>query len=346
MYKRGVEFAFGMIFSISLVLIGFIILIVFLVGLDVEDISYDESCRLSVLSRGSLPVGSADYVPLKCSTKKICIYNDGFDKTCANFIGEKNIIYIKVPDDKIEAKKIIEKTVVENMYNCWDIMGQGKIDLFGGLSQKLSLSSAQPTCFICSRIAISNAFENNNLGKEILDSVNFNEYMENNIPSGASENYISLMSDGKTNTYSNVAVNLPNTVTSSKDISENTLSKTELSIIFSQIRVDDPLNVVKNVFVTAGVGLAGSFAIAPITVVKTAVNVALKPVVSIGGLVLVGAYAGYAYSTASKSVSIASLYCGQFSGGEKGKSGCSAIQIVPYEVDYVNKMCPFIEGEA
>src|SRR3989344_5695657 len=61
-----------------------------------------ETCKLSILSRATLPAG-ASYIPLKCSTNKFCLVESKID-TCSSFAGEKDFDKIK-----IEGKNDLEK---------------------------------------------------------------------------------------------------------------------------------------------------------------------------------------------------------------------------------------------
>src|SRR3989344_4013639 len=151
-----------------LILGGFVVIIVFIFfKLDLGSQTKEDLCKLSVLTRATSPQEASAYIPLKCITKKLCLSEDG---KCDEYNGEEKLENIKISKDN-EAKSQIEKILAESMYNCWAMMGEGKLDLFnGGLAKSLNLNTQSVSCVICSRIKIE---------KSNLDNLNINieEYM-------------------------------------------------------------------------------------------------------------------------------------------------------------------------
>ena len=175
--KKG-EIALQYLVVLILAIIGFVIVLILLFSLEFESFSTDEVCKLSVLSRASIPSGVQGYVPLKCSTKKYCITdNDFLGGKCEQFAGEKNVEMVRLKGDVDEKARQIEKASAEAMRTCWSQMGEGKLDLFAepmslglldNLAKSLKVEATGPSCVICSRVALADDVLKN---KELLDKV-------------------------------------------------------------------------------------------------------------------------------------------------------------------------------
>src|SRR3989344_4923299 len=112
-----------------LAIVGFGIVLAALFLINLGGYSSEDICKLSVLSRGTAPAGGG-YIPLKCVAEKICI-REGFSGGCEDeFAGEKDVEYIRLSgSDGVKADKI-EEITANAMYDCWTMMGEGKVDLF------------------------------------------------------------------------------------------------------------------------------------------------------------------------------------------------------------------------
>lgn len=193
--KRG-ALAPDQIAMLILAVVGFALVALFLFGVfDNEDLTDRELCRLSILSRATVPGVLEDKVPLNCYTEKICITaRKGFFKkigerfsnpqaaigaseksACKQFAGEDNVRDVEVvvdknPNNQKESLKIIQSEVANAMFDCWAMTGQGKLDIWttdssksfeGQLADKalsevnLKQVSVEPKCIVCSRLAFS-----------------------------------------------------------------------------------------------------------------------------------------------------------------------------------------------
>jgi len=103
----------------------------------------DQICRFSVLLRATSPEAAQSFIPLKCSTQKICITLNG-SRCDAQFAGEKDVTIVELKGsgsslneaEISDAAKIIEMTSADAMLNCWNNMYGGKFDLFGNYATR------------------------------------------------------------------------------------------------------------------------------------------------------------------------------------------------------------------
>ncbi|MCX6709846.1 MAG: hypothetical protein NTV63_02720 [Candidatus Woesearchaeota archaeon] len=116
--------------SIVFFIIGALALIVLLFFMynasrDAEENAQKQICKQSVLMYSKLMIGGKPLSEsIKCPTK-----------------------YISLPSSKSNSE--IEKTIANEMYECWDNFGQGKLELFDTRNEKF--------CVICSSIKFSGA---------------------------------------------------------------------------------------------------------------------------------------------------------------------------------------------
>jgi hypothetical protein len=347
MEKKG-ELTIETIVRLILIIagIGIILAAMFLI-FDFGNQSETEICRLSVLKRATVPESIQPYVPIKCKTQKICL-NGG--KECDEFLGIDKVQNIKVRGNNIKDNaKVIEKATADAMYDCWSMMGEGKLDLFGGYSGSRALSTKEPVCIICSRLAISG-----DISGEVLDETNVHDYIEKNQVPGKSISYLNAFTDRGVSSYPSIDEEIfENAWGDNKDDSLGIKAdegNREIAFVFSQIRPEgysesfgklakDGLILSGGAFMVPGVG-------------KFAGTILLKAVTTVPGLFVTGivgaAGAGYAANNVYQGKVLAAGYCGSFTSTvEEGKSkGCSLVSAVPYSVDNINALCPGkIEGQ-
>lgn len=129
-------------------------------------------CKLSVLTRATSPDIAQSVIPLKCRTEKICLTDKLFGGCEEQFAGEENVVRVRLSGTDSQKKLKIEEISANAMYDCWNMMGQGKLDLFGKAAESFGWDVTQPTCVICSRVAVDK-----DVNPEILNSVDINTYM-------------------------------------------------------------------------------------------------------------------------------------------------------------------------
>ena len=311
----------------------------------------DEACELSVLTRGTTPSLAQSYVPLKCRTKKICLTQSFFGGECLQFAGEENVEKIRLPNNVDDAARKIEEISANVMYSCWDMMGQGKIDLFGNFAEKFGWTSTKPTCVICSRVAIDK-----DVNEEILKKVDINKYLEKNNVPGQGITYLQAFTNRGASSFvrtDNLKPELFDQRLNSEQQKKkesvetdlkalNTANSKELAFVFMQIKTKKPEDVFSNIVSTGivvGAAGVGAFMIPFIG--------HLAGVIILGGdLILAPAFSYVAYENLEQSQIAAAGYCGEFQ-SSKGdtEKGCSILQAVPYDFRYVNNLCDSIQGQ-
>ncbi len=342
-FKRGKRHKEGavdaaVIIGVLLAIVGFIIVLFFFSEFDFSSYSEDELCKLSVLSRASSPANVQSAIPLKCTTKKICLSKNEDCKR--NFAGEK-IEKVDVSGSEDAIAKQIAKTSADAMLDCWKIMGEGKLDLFGSFWTQSGWSESKPTCVICSRIAVDES-----VSKDILEKVDINKYMRDNVIPELGVNYISAFTGGgaisyvsadpaKENAFKEFAEKNTNVV-----LSESRENR-ELAIVFMQFRPPKVEDVLKTMTYIGGT-VAGLTFISPI-------SSAVKPIVMNpvgGGIVAAGVLAagGYGMWNALQGQLAVPGYCGKFVSNRKNIEGCSMVQGINYNARDFNLLCPQVEG--
>ncbi|MFH1425145.1 MAG: hypothetical protein ABIG28_00230 [archaeon] len=346
MQKRGELTSFQIVVTI-LAIAGFVIvLITILIVVDIEGQSEDEICKLSVLTRATVPEEAQQLAPLKCHTKKVCLTLG--DNDCPQFLGEKNVDYITLSKTRTpESVEKIEHTSAEAMLNCWNMMGQGKLNLFTGREgetitnfafDKINVKDVHPKCVICSRVALSTDLQNE--GKYILKDVNINDYLRETPADPKkpdSPTYLQIFTDRQVGSY---PADFKAELNSVRDDERTTT--TEMAFIFSQFIVDPRskwnqfIEKGLNTGVALGTGAlltpAGKAATLTVGAIPTAISVLVGAIIS-GGL---------AYKQATANQGLAAVYCGDFTGGKNAgsKQGCSLVSPIDYtNISKINSLC-------
>jgi len=133
--KKG-ELSSNQLITIIILIISFAIIVAFFVMLGLKSTIDKETCRNSVITRGALPFGK-DAVQLKCKTQDVCL-TMGDD--C--MVNRKDIITIKVNNEEE-----LTKEMVNLIYDCWWMMGEGKVNYMSGW-----IGFSEAYCSICSKV--------------------------------------------------------------------------------------------------------------------------------------------------------------------------------------------------
>lgn len=332
MQKRG-ELTSGQIATLSIAIAGFIIALIFLLYiLDVKDFSQREVCRLSVLTRATSPDALQRLTPLKCTTEKICLTKNN---DCNQFIGEKDVVKIKV-----ETKEEIEKVVADSMYDCWSMMGQGKLDIFGGkksgflnsLNPLDVFGNAKTTCLMCARISLSKDLLEDDA---LMNSVNVNEYMETHQVPGSELTYLQTFTDQQVRSY-------PREFRDSLGKIADENQTDQISIIFMQILTQStPLEAgTQTALEAGGFVFTATSGLGPFgRLLSWKLVAGLTAAAAIGGGTLAGIQTW-------RNQQVSAGYCGEFTSvdAEKNK-GCSVVTPFDYnKVDAIKNYCSKLEG--
>ena len=173
MHKRG-EISTSTIVAVILLIAGFAILLFFYWQLNFTERVDKDVCHQSVIFRATLPSfgGAKEFVPLKCKTEKVCVTSKLLGQNCQDFKGTSGITTARVKNS--EDSTGIEKVIAQRIFDCWSMMGEGKVSIFAQwLPETYALGSVYPSCVICSRIA----FDKSSLKSDTLYKVNVDRYM-------------------------------------------------------------------------------------------------------------------------------------------------------------------------
>ena len=356
--KRG-ELTSSYIITTILIIAGFVIVLYFILNvLNLGGETTDDICSFSVLTRATSPETTSAYIPLKCMTKKICLSDRG---DCENFKGEENVHKtVRLPSDEIGAKKEIEKTLANQMYECWNMMGEGKLDLFnGGFLKTYGQEKQDVTCVICTRIIINHTKMDSIMkydGNNNENKVNVEKYMEENQIEGKSETYLQYFAkDRSVNGYKKIPEELSNNILNAdnanveienekieinKRVNFKEKDLSEYAVVFSQIKpkkLSEALNKLASLGITATVAGAQTPFVG--SIVKSGPGIALIAVTGAGLSI-------NAMLNVHQGKVAAASFCSNFQNEKESKvEGCSSVQILPYEVGSINSICSYIEGD-
>lgn len=144
-----------MIITVVLLVIGFVILLYVFLQLGLFGASDKNICHQSVILRGTTPAfaGLKSYAPLSCKTEKVCVTSKLIGGECLEFAGEPGVTTVRV-----SSKTELEKYLTQNFFDCWSMMGEGKVSVFAQwLAEEYGFGKVYPSCVVCSRIAFDSA---------------------------------------------------------------------------------------------------------------------------------------------------------------------------------------------
>ena len=378
--RRG-ELTSATIIPIILLIAGFAVLLYVGYQLFFADDGGDlntqrQICQLSVLTRATANERLKAITPLKCTTEKICISNAGTGECKDSFGGEEGIQEFQLKQEKgtAQSKALeIDYITAEAMYNCWNMMGQGKLDIFGGYASSLGLTPKQPTCVICSRIAVEGFSEEQvkqingwterdaagNFVAEHPGLLDLSGFLQNNLAPQSSKTYMEVFTDKDVRSYPKFD-KVEGDAKNNKDKIDAEIKGItnppkvenykfdEVAVVFMQIKTNGYLDTFKNILNDGTAVAAGAFLIPGSGLVaRTAGRVIFSNWVtaSLFGVAVAGA-AGYVAYNVKEGRAAATGYCGEFTTSDKaaedkngGKEGCSIIQVMPYSVKQINAFC-------
>ncbi len=371
--KRGKKAALSakMIVTIILLIMGFIILLFFMLRFVWTERVDKEVCHESVILRATLPSIVKEYIPLKCKTAKYCITTSGFlgigGGKCNGkgeaFQGEKGITKVKV-----KSKEDIERFLAREIIDCWSMMGEGKVSLFTQhMAKNFGVGGISSSCVICSRIA----FDNESLVKA---GINFSEidvlnYMATHKAPNKDVSYleylvgekgkISIKTDEDIKEVVKSFSEIKESETFKKEFKEEDLSgeinleevseeeinkadetQKEFAIMFMQVIAPKHSDVLKNTAYVAFGGAGASAILSPITTIKVIGSVVFwKIALPVAALFTAGQHVNVMIQR-----DIAAGYCGDVSVGGEARDGCSVVRTINYNIDDLTKYCSIIES--
>src|SRR3989344_8001999 len=114
---KGGELTSQQLVTIIIVIVSFGVMILFFFLLDFNSEIGKETCRNSVILRGTTPLGK-DTVKLNCKTEEVCLTTGA---RCEQAGAGAKVV-------KVQNQEQMQKALTELMYDCWWQMGEGKVD--------------------------------------------------------------------------------------------------------------------------------------------------------------------------------------------------------------------------
>lgn len=374
--NKKAEISTSTLVVIILLILGFAILLWFFWQIGFSGRVDKEVCHQSVIFRATLPAfgGAKELVPLKCKTEKICITSSLLGQNCEDFKTSTGIVKARVTN-----KEGIEKAITQSVFDCWTMMGEGKVSLFSQwIAETYGYGTIYPSCVICSRIA----FDTKSLtdAKINLNDVNVDNYMmTREIPDKGISYYDYMAKEGgkiapissgdllDTNIQAQTSqlvaelevVNKENPDEGTKQLintlkSENPVvpsstssqsNQDEVAVLFMQISAPGQVSSLVNIGLTLLGVTSAAGAIAPGATWTLAKGVgklcgAVPWLCAAVGVIAIG---GQQLWTAHLR-STAASYCGDISMGTTARNGCSVIRVVRYNEEDIQKYCKVIES--
>ncbi len=348
----------------ALAIAGFAIVLIFLFMLNLGAETPEEICKLSVVSRATAPTAAQAAIPLKCKAEKICLTETSSSGCEDNFAGEEGVVYVKLSgNDALKALQI-ERESANAMYDCWNMMGQGKLDLFGSAPGAVGLIPAETTCVICSRVAVDKSVSLN-----VLKLVDINRFLRDEQVPGSSLTYLQTFTDRGVASYAKVDSDYKDasgqlsaeayneeigTEFGKMDVGDLTTAATEaiatekngsreMAFVFMQIKAQGTTEALSNLGLAGATVAGGAFMSPAGKILSKALFTPWGAVIALGTAGGVAAYGAY---TAEQGQLTAAAYCGEFSSTAPGeKAGCSMVQGINYNSKEINALCKSLQGE-
>jgi len=348
--KRG-EITSGTVITVTLLILGFAIILFFYWQLNWEGQIDNEVCHQSVIFRATLPsiAGVKEYIPLKCKTEKICITSGIFGGKCKEFENSKGVTKVRVKN-----LEQIERVIAQSILECWSTMGEGRISLFTQwIAENYGVGKVYPTCVICDRIA----FDTESLEKSNIDlnEINVFEYMLTHAVPGKEISYYDYLAGDSPAKLSIDESIFEKGITFDDVISEKEKGDydeekdQELAVLFMQISAPSHGKSARNIGYLAFGTATASFATSAGGTVAAGKSVGnlctsggwIGPVVC-GSILAVAAI--YQQGSVAYNRAVTAGYCGDVSVSSDARNGCSVVRTVNYDEEGIKQYCEAIES--
>ncbi len=324
--------------GIVILILSMLVLVFFLVRSNLEEGTADQICQTSILTRATTPDVAQRYVPLKCTTKKVCLT---INEDCLQLQNEENVMNVKLDTSRPqESADIIEKYVADATFDCWKITGQGKLDLFAtplsknyfeNVENYFNLNDPKASCIICSRIAISEELRNQ---RNILELIDVNDYMANTLVPGSTQTYLETLTDRQVNS-------IPGEIVQNYSNEKQKSGTDQIAIIFAQVKSEEDWQegAITGALHGASFVFGSSYALGLTGKLVTTLPGFLVAATAIGGTAGIKAWNADSHQDFSVG------YCGQFTSSETNKYGCSIVTQADWNnKTAINNLCGRIEG--
>jgi len=180
--NKKAEISTFQLVGIIILIVGFVILLVFLNRMKLQENIAQEVCHTSVILKSTAIAVENELkpiVPLKCTSQILCLTKDG---TCEKMISPKIV--------KVSKKEEIYYALAESMATCWWMFGEGQIDYIGK-----EIFANKNYCSLCNQIAFDDSIKKiePSLENGYMDRLDFFEYLAKNKVEGKDITYWDYM---------------------------------------------------------------------------------------------------------------------------------------------------------
>ncbi|MFA5173957.1 MAG: hypothetical protein WC438_02125 [Candidatus Pacearchaeota archaeon] len=270
-----------------------------------------QACHSSVIFKATVPELKDQKVvelPLQCETEKICITSNIISKgNCdKDYLGEKYQT-VRVSGDSKQMNDEVNKIIADKLYECWWMMGQGKVKIYSRYSKDFGEGKV---CNICTRIAFDDNIKSV-LNNKVTGNVNY--FTSHNAP-------------GEDVTYYQYITNNPVNYVNGYEESQDFMNLSQKAIIFGEI---------SSSVIPGWIGVSSGTAVGIIIGAQIGAIVPLPGTTLVGAGV--GAIAGYWGSDNLKEV---------IEGWTGADAVFGAIQIKDYNIETLKSLnCSSFEGK-
>lgn len=179
--RKKAEISTQQIVLLIILIASFIIILFLLFRLNLGEESDKEACHQSVVMRANSAVPT-EAVPLKCSTKYLCISKDG---TCEGLT--KPVL------EKVKTKEEVYDVLADEMADCWWMFGEGKLNYVGkDMTHNLY-------CSLCTQFVLDDSLAEIPAFKQgKVNEKDFYQYLENKQLESEDMSYLEYITGSKT----------------------------------------------------------------------------------------------------------------------------------------------------
>lgn len=149
--NKKAQMNWSVFLAVIIIVVSFLVILFFYWQYNWKGGIDKQTCHQSVVLKASMPNvldRPVAILPLRCKTNKICITDKLFGTNCEGFKGEKATT-IRVSTDEKKQLEDIKDIIANSLYDCWSMMGEGKLDIF---AREFAAKKYSSRCVICARI--------------------------------------------------------------------------------------------------------------------------------------------------------------------------------------------------
>jgi len=313
MNKRGTLVQATLI-GIIIILLGAAMIFFFLKAVPFNEQTDIEACHNSVILRNNALLkgeGPTPEIPLNCKTQKVKISTTN--------------------------SEIIQKEIANQMYTCWWMLGEGKMEFWSESSWKeFGLGNVKSACVICSTIEFSDALKRKNLQLDMAS------YIENTKVPSRNITYLQYFTEDDD-------VKFPTDVDATKISTDK-----DYVVLFMGIEGDELWEpIARDLSVAAGSIIGSSFLIgpkwtgtlakwtgrgitAPVQLAGKSIGISIKA--GVAGLLIGAAFVATQTIWTAHNQAIVAQHC------DGSKKGCMQVMLLPMDAVELSGVCNNIES--